>query len=161
MEKDKFEPWMDAYHALGYHFMRAYESWTQEFGISIYDYMVLTYIYEHEERCTQQIIANERSMPIEMVKSILRKFENWGMLELISDYEDKRSKLIKFTDIGIETAHRIISYCHDIEKDAYTLVGKEKWDTFKMLGEEIALTFEKIVGEDESNLKKRDRDNRT
>lgn len=125
------EPWMETYHSIFFKVMDVYEEWSQEFGINFFDYIVLAYLYDHQERCTHKDLIEERVLPQKLVDSILKQFEQWGVVEFYPNNEDRRGKLIRLTEIGVESAEKAVLGGRELEKEVRNKMGAEKWDEMK------------------------------
>ena len=77
-EEKRPSPWIEAYHSSLFKLLGIYEEWSRSYGINLYEYVILSYIYDHQERCSHKDIIRERLMPARLVDSVLKQFEQWG-----------------------------------------------------------------------------------
>ena len=61
---------------------------------------VLYSLYELKENCMQKSILQKWSIPKQTVNTILKEFSVNGYIELLTNKEDKRNKLITLTPKG-------------------------------------------------------------
>lgn len=82
-------------------------------------------LYEAEESCTQKSISQMWSIPKQTVNTILKEFSANGYIELLTDKEDKRNKLITLTPKGNAYAGKIVEALHKRELYAIDRMGLE------------------------------------
>ncbi|MCI8284669.1 MAG: MarR family transcriptional regulator [Firmicutes bacterium] len=125
----------DVWHECDY----AYEVWAKEHGISVNALFVLSAIYECAEDCTQKNISQRWLIPKQTVNMILKDFITKGLVELVPMHEDKRNKLIRFTESGKEYADGILSELRETELFVIDEMGIER---MKLLNDNAALFAE-------------------
>ncbi len=139
------EPWMETYHSFFFKVMAVYEEWAQDFGINLYEYLVLSYLYDHQERCTHKDLIENRVMPQKFVDSILKQFEQWNVIEFYTNNEDRRGKLIRLTEIGVESAKKAVLGGRELEKLTREKLGIEKWEILKKSNLEFLKVFRNVL----------------
>ena len=102
-----------------------YDDWTREQGLSSNSALILYSLYEAEESCTQKSISQMWSIPQQTVNTILKEFSANGYIELLTDKEDKRNKLITLTPKGNAYAGKIDEALHKRELYAIDRMGLE------------------------------------
>lgn len=102
-----------------------YEEWARKRGLSSNSVLVLYSLYELKENCTQKSISQKWSIPKQTVNTILKEFSVNGYIELLTDKEDKRNKLITLTPKGKAYAGEIIEALHKRELFAIDRMGLE------------------------------------
>ena len=102
-----------------------YDDWTREQGLSSNSALILYSLYEAEESCTQKSISQMWSIPKQTVNTILKEFSANGYIELLTDKEDKRNKLITLTPKGNAYAGKIVEALHKRELYAIDRMGLE------------------------------------
>ncbi len=136
-EEKRPSPWIETYHSSLFKLLGIYEEWSRSYGINLYEYVILSYIYDHQERCSHKDIIRERLMPARLVDSVLKQFEQWGMIEFYVNTEDRRGKIIRLTEIGVESAQKVILGGREMEKEARSRFGLERFDQFQKLIEDF------------------------
>lgn len=102
-----------------------YEDWAKKQGLSSNSVLVLYSLYESEENCTQKSISRKWSIPKQTINTILKEFSANGYIELLTDTEDKRNKLLTLTPEGKAYAGRIIEALHQKELSVMDQMGLE------------------------------------
>lgn len=141
------EPWMEAYHTFIFKMMMIYEDWSQDFGINLYEYLVLSYLYDHQERCTHKDLVENRVIPLKFVDSILKQFEQWNVIEFYPNSEDRRGKLIRLTEIGVESAKKAVLGGRELERLTREKLGIDKWEILKKNNYELLSAFQEVLND--------------
>ena len=102
-----------------------YDDWAREQGLSSNRALILYSLYEAKENCTQKSISQMWSIPKQTVNTILKEFSANGYIELLTDKEDKRNKLITLTPEGNAYAGKIMEALHKRELFAIDRMGLE------------------------------------
>ena len=102
-----------------------YDDWAREQGLSSNSALILYSLYETKENCTQKSISQMWSIPKQTVNTILKEFSANGYIELLTDTEDKRNKLITLTPEGNAYAGKIVEALHKRELFAIDRMGLE------------------------------------
>lgn len=97
---------------------KIYDTWAKKQGISINELFVLFVIAENPDTCTQQRICQKLLLPKQTVNSILLKFEKEGYVKKQPSRQDRRSKILTFTEEGQRYADGILLRLYDIEGTA-------------------------------------------
>ena len=100
-----------------------YDNWAREQGLSSNNALILYSLYEAKENCTQKSISQMWSIPKQTVNTILKEFSANGYIELLTDKEDKRNKLIRLTPTGNAYAGKIVEALHKRELYAIDWMG--------------------------------------
>ena len=102
-----------------------YDDRAKEQGLSSSSALILYSLYEAKEKCTQKSISQMWSIPKHTVNTILKDFSANGYIELSTDKEDKRNKLIMLTPEGKAYAGKIVEALHKRELFAIDRMGLE------------------------------------
>ena len=102
-----------------------YDDRAKEQGLSSSSALILYSLYEAKEKCTQKSISQMWSIPKQTVNTILKDFSANGYIELSTDKEDKRNKLIMLTPKGKVYAGKIVEALHKRELFAIDRMGLE------------------------------------
>ena len=122
--KEKFEQ-LQRFYALWKEENAMYDDWAREQGLSSNSALILYSLYEAKENCTQKSISQMWSIPKQTVNTILKEFSANGYIELVTDKEDKRNKLITLTPEGNAYAGKIMEALHKRELFAIDRMGLE------------------------------------
>lgn len=123
-KEEKFEQ-LQRFYALWREENAMYDDWAREQGLSSNSALILYALYEAKENCTQKSISQMWSIPKQTVNTILKEFSANGYIELLTDKEDKRNKLITLTPKGHAYAEKIIEALHKRELFAIDRMGLE------------------------------------
>lgn len=121
-KESKFEQ-LQRFYALWKEGNAMYEEWAKKRGLSSNSVLVLYSLYELKENCTQKSISQKWSIPKQTINTILKEFSANGYIELLTDKEDKRNKLITLTPKGRTYAGKIIEALHKRELFAMNRMG--------------------------------------
>ena len=116
---------LQRYYALWREENAMYDDWAREQGLSSNSALILYSLYEAKESCTQKSISQMWSIPKQTVNTILKEFSANGYIELLTDKEDKRNKLITLTPEGNAYAGKIMEALHKRELFAIDRMGLE------------------------------------
>ena len=122
--EEKFEQ-LQRFYALWREENAVYDDWAREQGLSSNSALILYTLYEEKENCTQKSISQMWSIPKQTVNTILKDFSANGYIELSTDKEDKRNKLIMLTPEGKAYAGKIVEALHKRELFAIDRMGLE------------------------------------
>ena len=120
----KFEQ-LQRFYALWREENAMYDNWAREQGLSSNSALILYSLYEAKESYTQKSISQMWSIPKQTVNTILKEFAENGYIELLTDKEDKRNKLITLTPEGNAYAGKIVEALHRRELYAIDRMGLE------------------------------------
>lgn len=102
-----------------------YEEWAKAHGLSSNGVLVLYSLHNDNGECTQKSISQKWCIPKQTVNTILKDFLNKGYVEMTSDLEDKRNKLVCLTESGKEFAGDIIAKLQNRETYVIEKMGLE------------------------------------
>lgn len=120
--KEKFKQ-LQRFYALWKEGNAMYEDWAKERGLSANSVLVLYYLYESKENCTQKSISQKWSIPKQTINTILKEFSANDYIKLSTAKDDKRNKLITLTPKGRTYAGEIIEALHKRELFAMNRMG--------------------------------------
>ncbi len=80
-----------------------------------------------EEGLTQKQISTDQGLPPQTVNNIVLSMQKKGQIQFIENPNDKRSKIIKFTEKGLEIAKKQIGPIVEIEKKSIIRMGLENY----------------------------------
>lgn len=144
----EFMEQLNQYYAIWQECNCMYEEWAKANGLSVNCLLVLSAIYDGKEDCTQKKISQRWMVPKQTVNMILKDLEKQGLVELRPMQEDKRNKVICFTQEGKEYANTIMSKLRKVEMNAINEIGIER---MKRLNEDASLFVELFRKAEEKN----------
>lgn len=101
-----------------------YRIWAKKCNINYNDLLVM-YTLNDYGVCTQKQICEWWALPKQTVHGILLNFEKKGYLTTSTNIENKRERLISFTEEGKGFANSILSKLHLMEERAMEQLGTE------------------------------------
>lgn len=102
-----------------------YRVWAKKHNLN-YNSLVILYTLNDYKTCTQKEICEWWALPKQTVHGILQDFEKKGYITIISNAENKRERLVSFTNSGMKFASSILGKLHKIEETAMEKLGDEK-----------------------------------
>lgn len=96
----------------------AYELHARKHNLTAKELFVLDLIWFSEDGCLQSEICERLSATKQTVSAIIKKFWKLGYLSLTEAENDRRNKIVRFTDTGREYAKSIIPPAASAEIDA-------------------------------------------
>ncbi len=86
---------------------RVYDRYARSIGSSNSALYLLSIVY-HRGSCTQRELTEFMMLPKQTVNSIVKEYEQQGILELSVSEQDRRQRSLHLTAAGLETARRYI-----------------------------------------------------
>ncbi len=80
-----------------------------------------------EEGLTQKQISTDQGLPPQTVNNIVLSMQKKGQIQFIENPNDKRSKIIKFTEKGLEIAKKQIGPIVELEKKSIIRMGLKNY----------------------------------
>lgn len=96
----------------------AYELYARKYNLTAKELFVLDLIWFAQDGCLQSEICQRLSATKQTISAIIKKFWKLGYLSLTEDETDRRNKIIRFTDTGVEYAKKIIPPAANAEINA-------------------------------------------
>lgn len=96
----------------------AYELYARKHNLTAKELFVLNIIWFEPEDCLQSDICERLSVTKQTVSAIIKKFLKQGYISLTEAETDRRNKIVRFTDAGIEYTKKIILPAAMAEIDA-------------------------------------------
>jgi DNA-binding MarR family transcriptional regulator len=104
----------------------AYELYARKHGLTAKELFVLDIIWFAPGGCLQSDISERLSATKQTVSAIIKKFWKQGYISLTESETDRRNKIVRFTEAGMEYARKIIPPAANAEIDAMAeLNGKD------------------------------------
>lgn len=139
ISNNAFMEQLNKYYAVWQEYNYVYEEWAKAHGLSVNSLLVLCAIHDGGDDCTQKKISQRWLIPKQTINMVFKDFERRGFVKLFPLPEDKRNKVIRFTETGKEYADTIISELRKVELFAVEEIGIER---MKQLNENMALFVE-------------------
>lgn len=102
-----------------------YRIWAKKYNLN-YNALVVLYTLHDYKVCTQKQICEWWALPKQTVHGILLDFEKKGYLNICANAENKRERLITFTERGTEFASSVLEPLLSMEEHAMLQLGEEK-----------------------------------
>lgn len=102
-----------------------YRIWAKKHELN-YNALVVLYTLNDYKICTQKQICDWWALPKQTVHGILADFEKKGYISITANAENKRERLITFTDHGKKFASSILEQLYTMEENAMYKLGDEK-----------------------------------
>lgn len=103
-----------------------YSRYAASHGVSPTTLCILYSIYTEDSSITQTKLVEDWGIPMQTVNSCLKAMEKSGIIRLEFADGSRKSKCILLTDLGIETAERIIAPLVKAENQALDALGEEQ-----------------------------------
>lgn len=102
-----------------------YELHARKHNLTSKELFVLDIIWFAEDGCLQSEICERLTATKQTVSAIIKKFWKLGYISLIEAENDRRNKIVRFTDAGKEYAKNIIPPAASAEIDAMAELTEE------------------------------------
>lgn len=102
-----------------------YRTWAKKHQLN-YNALVILYTLDDYKECTQKQICDWWALPKQTVHGILLDFEKRGYITITTSTENKRERLIAFTESGEIFASSVLDKLHQMEESAMHKLGGEK-----------------------------------
>ena len=126
MDREKGRTFVNQYCLLRDVQFAAYELYARKYGLTAKELFVLDIIWFSEDGCLQSEISERLSATKQTVSAIVKKFWKLGYLSLTESEIDRRNKIVRFTEAGMEYTRKIIPPAASAEIDAMAeLTGED------------------------------------
>ena len=89
-------------------------------------------------------LAARARMTKQSMAELVAYLNKQGYVEVSTDPDDRRSKLVRLTDRGMEVFNALAAASFGFEEDCARLIGRAKWERFKGLLTEVAAAVESL-----------------
>lgn len=128
MDREEVRSYVNQYCHLRDVQTAAYELYARKHGLTSKELFVLDMIWFAPDGCLQSELCERLSATKQTISAIIKKFWKLGYLSLTESETDRRNKIVRFTEAGIEYTKKIIPPAANAEIDAMA----------EMSGEDIA-----------------------
>ena len=125
MNREKVRMFVNQYCLLRDVQFAAYELYARKYGLTAKELFVLDIIWFSEDGCLQSEISERLSVTKQTISFIVRKFWKLGYLSLTESEADRRNKIVRFTEAGMEYTQKIIPPAASAEIDAMAELNGE------------------------------------
>ncbi len=126
MEREEVRRFVNEYCHLRDVQTAAYELYARKHGLTAKELFVLDIIWFAPDGCLQSDISERLSATKQTVSAIIKKFWKQGYISLTESETDRRNKIVRFTEAGMEYVRKIIPPAANAEIDAMAeLDGKD------------------------------------
>ena len=126
MEREEVRRYVNEYCHLRDVQTATYELYARKHGLTAKELFVLDIIWFAPDGCMQSDISERLSATKQTVSAIIKKFWKQGYISLTESETDRRNKIVRFTEAGMEYTRKIIPPAANAEIDAMAeLDGKD------------------------------------
>ena len=125
MDREKVRTFVNQYCLLRDVQFAAYELYARKYGLTAKELFVLDIIWFSEDGCLQPEISERLSATKQTISAIVKKFWKLGYLSLTESETDRRNKIVRFTEAGMEYTRKIIPPAANAEIDAMAELNGE------------------------------------
>lgn len=125
MDREKVRMFVNQYCLLRDVQFAAYELYARKYGLTAKELFVLDIIWFSEDGCLQSEISERLSATKQTISAIVKKFWKLGYLSLTESETDRRNKIVRFTEAGMEYTRKIIPPAASAEIDAMAELNGE------------------------------------
>lgn len=118
MEREEIRRYANQYCQLRDIQFAAYELYARKHNLTAKELFVLDIIWFSEDGCLQSEISERLSATKQTISAIIKKFWKLGYLSLTESEVDRRNKIVRFTEAGMEYTRKIIPPAANAEIDA-------------------------------------------
>lgn len=104
--------------------LEVYRIWAKKNGLN-YNELIVLYTLDDYGSCTPKQISDYWALPKQTTNGILRDFENKGYICVEPGAQDKRERLVAFTESGKQFAASILNPLYKMEELAMRNLGPE------------------------------------
>lgn len=130
MKREEVRTYVNKYCKLRDIQYAAYELYARRHGLTAKELFVLDILWFEPQGCLQSAICERLSATKQTISAIIKKFEKQGYVLMESSATDRRNKIIRFTEAGLQYTEKIIPPAAGAEIDAMAELD--------MSGEDIA-----------------------
>lgn len=125
MDREEVRAYVNQYCLLRDIQYAAYELHARKHNLTSKELFVLDIIWFAEDGCLQSEICERLTATKQTVSAIIKKFWKLGYISLTEAENDRRNKIVRFTDAGREYAKNIIPPAANAENDAMAELAEE------------------------------------
>lgn len=123
-----------------------YEGYAKKFGIGYKNLFVLRTLYAAPDGCTQMEICQNSLISKQTVSAVIKGYLSQGYVSMEEVCSDRRNKLVKLTQKGLEYAENIIPPIIKAEQDSMALFDDAQQELFLEMCTTYAQNLKKMFG---------------
>lgn len=124
--KEKINQQIDSYYNSWFEINNIYHVWAKRHSMQETTLFVLYVINNTEPYCTQSQICSKLFLPKQTVSQILSGLEKDGYILKEPNINDRRNKIIRFTERGTSFANSILEALKLAEIEAFNQMSQEQ-----------------------------------
>ncbi|WP_434509781.1 MarR family winged helix-turn-helix transcriptional regulator [Desulfitobacterium sp. AusDCA] len=136
-EKDKIIEQINTYYDFWFRINDIYRVWAQNHNTNETTVFILYVINTSTPYCTQNEIGNKLFLPKQTVSLALSGLEKKGYILREANPQDRRNKIVKFTEQGAQYANCILDELRTVELEAFSSIPQDQrmaiLETFSLL----------------------------
>lgn len=103
-----------------------YEEYAKSLGLSYTSLQILSFITSNQGKCTQKMICQKTFLPKQTINTVITGFLRQGLIQLVEQPSDRRSKTILLTEAGREYTGKIIPRIRNAEYKAMEQLNEKQ-----------------------------------
>lgn len=108
----------------------AYEIWSAAHGLTLYEMQIYYVMLEKEtEQITQKELCKKLDAPKTSISSMIKRQLKTGYIEMNTNPENKREKIISLTESGKMFAKELIQPLFQYEEETASMINEKELDT--------------------------------
>lgn len=104
-----------------------YEQYARKHGINGKELTVMFWLYRKADGVTQETLQKYTFSTKQVIRAIIKKYEERGYVDLTQSVSDKRKKIVKLTKLGQEHFAQILDPIDDLEAQALAQLDDEHY----------------------------------
>jgi DNA-binding MarR family transcriptional regulator len=125
-EKDKIIEQINIYYEFWFRINDLYRVWAQNRNTNETTVFILYVINTSRPYCTQNEIGSKLFLPKQTVSLVLSGLEKKGYILREANPQDRRNKIVKFTEQGAQYASSILDELRMMELEAFSSIPQEQ-----------------------------------
>ncbi len=125
-EKDKIIEQINIYYEFWFRINDLYRVWAQNRNTNETTVFILYVINTSIPYCTQNEIGSKLFLPKQTVSLVLSGLEKKGYILREANPQDRRNKIVKFTEQGAQYASSILDELRMMELEAFSSIPQEQ-----------------------------------
>lgn len=107
-----------------------YEIWSAAHGLTLYEMQIYYVMLEKEtEQITQKELCKKLDAPKTSISSMIKRQLKTGYIEMNTNPENKREKIISLTESGKMFAKELIQPLFQYEEETASMINEKELDT--------------------------------
>lgn len=103
-----------------------YHNYAKSYGLSDTGFWILYCVSENNGSLTQRELCSDWSLSPQTVNSALKSLESQGIITLEAVPDNKKNKLIKLSEMGLDIVNEVIIPLMQVESESFTALTDEE-----------------------------------